>query len=176
MAQNGEKHRRPSSAKRKDDNPLKMIPKDLKIPPEYTAASQLKSYNLEKNSFLDKVDPKEGVTRSTRNSDSRYNTYELSKNKIYESHKSKERKESRKRSSSKDRMNESPKSKYTRNYGHKTNRSRSSKHGSRSNISSERHNEKSLTKTKSSAVLGQTSKNSYHNTTSLKFFNYKGKH
>lgn len=194
LAQNGDKQRRPSSAKRKDDNPLKMIQKDLKTPPEYTAASQLKSYNLEKNSFLDKVDPKEGIARSTRNSDNRYNTYELSKNKIYESRKSKERNESRKRSSSKDRVNESPKSKYTRNYGHKSNRSRSNKHGSRSNRSSDKHDDKHLAKTKSSSTIGHSSKISHHNTASLKFnnilkdmgahcgvsqstqfFNYKGK-
>jgi hypothetical protein len=157
--------------------------------------SQLKSYNFEKNSFLDKVDPKEGNIRTTRDVDTRYNNYELSKNKIYESRKSKERSESRKKSSSKDRVNKSPKSKYSRSYGQKSNRSRSSKHGSRVNKSIDKHSDKYLSKTKSSSAIAHSPKNSHHNTASLKFnnilkdmgahcgvsqstqfFNYKGKY
>jgi hypothetical protein len=162
----------------------------------------LKSYNLEKNSFLDKVDPKEGNIRTTRDVDTRHNNYELSKNKIYESRKSKERSDSRKersdsrkKTSSKDRANKSPKSKYSRSYGHKSNRSRSNKQGSGVNKSIDKQSDKYLSKTKSSSAITSSPKNSHQNTASLKFnnilkdmgahcgvsqstqfFNYKGKH
>lgn len=98
--------------------------KEYRSAHDYKVSNQIKSYQLDKNSFLDQVASKDHTSRVSRNDDYKYHTqHELKKNKIYESRKSSHR-ESRKRSSSRDRVNESPK-KYS-------SRSRPEKHGHRS--------------------------------------------
>jgi len=72
LAHKKQKSRRPSSAKRKDENSLKENSKNLISTPEFKYTSQLKSSTIEKNSFLDNVASKETGTRPSRNSDNRY--------------------------------------------------------------------------------------------------------
>lgn len=172
LAHNQGKPRRPSSAKRKDDNPLKNNQKEFKSAHEIKASHQLKSYQLDKNSFLDQVACKETASRPSRNEEYRYNSnYELKKNKIYESKRNSHR-ESRKRSSSKDRVAESPKTKNSRTRQDKNlNRSRSKNSGKYSNRSNDKHSDKYLQKAKSSSQLGHPLKSSHQNSTSLKFNN-----
>lgn len=111
-------------------------------------------------------------TRSSRNQEFKYTSYELSKNKIYESNRNVSR-ESRKRSSSRDRSKqESPKQqKYTKNYENRrsSHRSSSRKHSSRaSNRSSDKLADGGfLSKVKSTSNLGHK----YPHTASLKFNN-----
>lgn len=133
-------------------------------------SSQFKSYNFDKNSFLDQFNENGNAERPTRNDEYRYSQQELKKNKIYESRKSSHR-ESRKRSNSRDRSNHSPKDKYSRNYPQKSlNRSRSSK-GKSMNKSIDKQSDKFMQKTKSSLNLGPSNKNYFHNTATLKFNN-----
>lgn len=133
-------------------------------------SSQFKSCNFDKNSFLDQFNENGHSDRPTRNEEYRFSQQELKKNKIYESRKSSHR-ESRKRSSSRDRSNNSPKSKYSRNYQQKSlNRSRSSK-GKSVNKSIDKQSDKFMQKTKSSLNIGNSKKNYFHNTATLKFNN-----
>jgi hypothetical protein len=165
-----EKAKRPSSAKRKDDNPLKSNEKEAETSHEYNMSSQFKPYNFDKNSFLDQFNENGRSGRPTKNEDYRFSQNELKKNKIYESRKSSHR-ESRKRSNSRDRSNSSPKSKYSRNYPQKSlNRSKSSK-GKSVNKSIDKQSEKFMQKTKSSLNIGSSNKNYFHNTATLKFNN-----
>lgn len=141
----GAKTKRPSSAKRKNEN-------------------LLKNSNEYKNSFLDMV------AKSEANNDAKLNQYEVKKSKNYE--RKRQNQDSRKRSSSKDRANESPKSKYSRNSQYKSlHKSRSRKeNSSRSSIKTQANeSNRHISKTKSSADLESHDKQAHYNSTSLKF-------
>ena len=173
LAHNQEnKARRPSSARRKDDNPLKYSSNEVKPPQEYNLSNKIKSYYLDRDSFLNQIEMTENSSKPSGKEEYKFNHYELKKNKIYES-KNGERRESRKRSSSKDRTNEPHKSKYSHTYNQKNlNRSRSNKGSSRvSERSTDRNSDNYRHKSKSSADTTPTHKPSFHNTASLKFNN-----
>jgi len=170
LASNTGKPKRPNSAKRKDDNPLNAIQNDYSSKHDYKVSNQVKAYNFDKNSFLDQFGSKDGWSRQPHNDELKYNQQELKKNKIYESRKSSHR-ESRKRSSSRDRTNESHKYKYSSG-SKNANRSRSNKPSSKPrDKSNDKHSDKHMQKTKSSNNLGPNNKAYFHNTASLKFNN-----
>lgn len=113
----------------------------------------------------------ENASKPVGKEEYKFNHYELKKNKIYEA-KNTERRESRKRSSSRDRTNDSHNSKYSHTYNQKSlNRSRSNKGSSEQTTKYSRNSDTYRHKSKSSADTTPTHKPSFHNTASLKFNN-----
>lgn len=150
------KPRRPSSAKRKNDNPLK-------------------ASNEYKHSFLDMVSKNETESRQPQqDSGAKYTEYDHKKVKGHESKRSHH--DGRKRSSSRDKPKESPHNKYSRGPGYKgSHRSRSRKdsvtRSSAKNSETDNSN-RHIAKVRSSTDLKSSSKPQiYSNSTSMKFNN-----
>ncbi|CAI2384275.1 unnamed protein product [Moneuplotes crassus] len=167
-----DKSRRPSSAKRKGENPLKDSSSNQEASPEFDFNSK-SNYNTLKNQFLENIESKECTSRENRYAHSHFTHFDSSKTKMYESRKGSQR-EGKKRSSSRDRVKDSPKIKNSDRSQCKMrqNRSRSRKSDRRShNKSSNRSSDKQLQKVKPSKHGGNHSTKAFHHTASLKFTN-----